>query len=387
MIQAEDFLEAARARGFGLYAGVPCSFLAPFINGVIDDDRVRYVSSANEGDAVATAAGAVIGGERACAMMQNSGLGNAVSPLTSLTHVFRIPVLVICTHRGAPGAADEPQHALMGEITGTLLDAMRMAWEVFPSEPVQIASALDRGLDFMRREGRPYAFVMEKGAVAARALQRGALGVRGSRGARHRSLPGARAARPSRAEALVRILRWTAEANTVVIATTGYTGRELYALDDRPNHLYMVGSMGCASSLALGLALVRPDLRVVVVDGDGAALMRMGNFATVGAYAGQNLYHIVLDNEAHDSTGAQGTVTASVDFSAIAHACGYGLALGGDRLDLVDGLFCAAPSPGARLLHLKIRSGAMDALPRPKVTPVEVVRRLMHHIGSSPGGG
>ena len=101
--------------------------------------------------------------------------------------------------------------------------------------------------------------------------------------------------------------------SSVVIASTGFTGRELYALDDRNNHLYMVGSMGCASSLALGLALARPDLRVVVLDGDGAALMRMGNFATIGAYPAANLVHVLLDNEAHDSTGAQATVSASLE--------------------------------------------------------------------------
>ncbi len=114
MIHAREFVEAARAHGFEWYAGVPCSFLTPFINYVIDDPALKYVSAANEGDAVALAAGATIGGKRAVAMMQNSGLGNAVSPLTSLTYTFQIPLLVICTHRGAPGVNDEPQHELMG---------------------------------------------------------------------------------------------------------------------------------------------------------------------------------------------------------------------------------------------------------------------------------
>ena len=109
----------------------------------------------------------------------------------------------------------------------------------------------------------------------------------------------------------------------VLIATTGFTGRELYSIDDRNNHFYMVGSMGCASSLGLGLALARPDKRVIIIDGDGAGLMRMGNFATLGKYAGGNLLHILLDNEAHDSTGAQSTVSDSIDFTAIAAACGY----------------------------------------------------------------
>ncbi|HEY9725058.1 MAG TPA: thiamine pyrophosphate-binding protein, partial [Chroococcales cyanobacterium] len=124
MIQAEEFVEAARHLGFGWYAGVPCSFITPFINYVINDTQLTYISSANEGDALATAAGAAIGGKRAVVMMQNSGLGNAVNPLTSLAYIFRIPLLLICTLRGDPQIEDEPQHQLMGQITGQLLETM-----------------------------------------------------------------------------------------------------------------------------------------------------------------------------------------------------------------------------------------------------------------------
>ncbi len=116
---------------------------------------------------------------------------------------------------------------------------------------------------------------------------------------------------------LRRIVAATDDAHTAVIATTGYTGRELFALADRPGHFYMVGSMGCAPALGLGLSLARPDLRVVVIDGDGAALMRMGNFASVGAHGRGNLLHILLDNQVHESTGGQATLSPGVDFSAV----------------------------------------------------------------------
>jgi phosphonopyruvate decarboxylase len=384
MIQAEEFVEAARARGYEWHTGVPCSFLTPFINYVINDDRLHYVSAANEGDAVATAAGIAIGGGRACAMMQNSGLGNAVSPLTSLTYVFRIPILVICTHRGAPGVADEPQHELMGQITEAMFDTMRIPWSPFPADSADVVPALDRATAYIEREQRPYGLIMQKGAVAAHALRKKTLDTRQRRGELRQQPGSAGERRPTRSDALHRIVARTDAANTVVIATTGYTGRELYALADRPNHLYMVGSMGCASSLGLGLALARPDLNVVVVDGDGAALMRMGNLATIGAYGGDNLTHVILDNEAHDSTGAQGTVTAGVAFAAIAQACGYGLATAGNRIELLDELFTADSVRGPRFAHLKITTGTLDDLPRPKVTPVEVLRRLMAHIGNRP---
>src|SRR6204780_637955 len=179
MIEAREFVEAAGARGFHWYAGVPCSYLTPFINFVSADPQLRYLSMANEGDAVACVAGVALGGcdaalpRRGVAMMQNSGLGNAVSPLTSLSFTFRLPQLLIVTWRGEPGVADEPQHALMGPITPGLLELMQIPWELFPSKADEIGPALERATAHMDQTGRPYAFVMQKGSVAAYALKPG----------------------------------------------------------------------------------------------------------------------------------------------------------------------------------------------------------------------
>lgn len=380
MINAQQFVEAARGAGYTWYAGVPCSFLTPFINYVIGDENLFYLSSANEGDAVAAAAGAYVGGRRAVAMMQNSGLGNAVSPLTSLTHVFRIPLLVICTHRGAPGVSDEPQHELMGRITGRMFDTMEIPWEDFPARADDIDGCLARIAAHCDTSQRPYALVMQKGTVAAHPLQNRPQAPRTLTAAVEGELVQDPTARPTRAAALERVIAGTPPGKSVVIATTGFTGRELYALADRANQLYMVGSMGCASALGLGLALTRPDQHVVVVDGDGAALMRMGNFATVGAYGPSNLSHIVLDNEAHDSTGAQATVTGTVDFASVAHASGYALARRASTAADIDTFLARPRAQGAGLLHLKIRTGTIDDLPRPTVTPPEVLQRLRQHL-------
>ena len=173
MIEARDFVEAARDRGFEWYAGVPCSYLTPFINYVLQDPSLRYVSMANEGDAVALIAGVALAGgrRRGIAMMQNSGLGNAVSPLTSLTWTFRLPQLLIVTWRAQPGVPDEPQHALMGPITPKILETMEIPWELFPSETAAIGPALDRATAYMDETGRPYALVMQKGTVAPYALK------------------------------------------------------------------------------------------------------------------------------------------------------------------------------------------------------------------------
>src|SRR5260221_12513946 len=177
MIDARTFVEAARARGFAWYAGVPCSYLTPFINYVLEDSSLRYVSMANEGDAVAFIAGVALGGTaqgshgRGIAMMQNSGLGNAVSPLTSLTWTFRLPQLLIVTWRGQPGVADEPQHALMGPVTPAMLDTMEIPWETFPTEADAIGPALDRPIAHMDETGRPYPLVMQKGTLDPQRLK------------------------------------------------------------------------------------------------------------------------------------------------------------------------------------------------------------------------
>jgi len=382
LIQAENFIESARKLGFKRYTGVPCSFLTPFINYVINDSNLNYVSSANEGDALATAAGAAIGGERSIVMMQNSGLGNAVSPITSLAWVFRIPMIIITTHRGAPGVKDEPQHELMGQITEDLFDTMQVPWETFPTEKVEIEPALQRAVDHMQKHHRPYGFIMQKSTVSPHELKQNSIADISNRQTQRKKFKSTKEIE-IRGKVLEHIIKLTPENNSVVIATTGFTGRELFAIKDRVNQLYMVGSMGCASSLGLGLALARPDLHIVVIDGDGAALMRMGNFATIGSYAGSNLTHLVLDNEAHDSTGAQATVSANVKFADIAQACGYAVCYEGTDLNLLDELFAQNNTNGPSFGHLKIKTGTMENLPRPDVTPNEVLERLMQHIKTS----
>ncbi len=386
-IDAAQFVEAARARGFDWYAGVPCSYLTPFINYVLQDASLHYISSANEGDAVAVIAGVTLGGggRRGVAMMQNSGLGNAVSPLTSLTWTFRLPQLLIVTWRGQPGVPDEPQHALMGPITPALLDTMEIPWETFPTDADAIGPALDRAVEHMEATGRPYALVMQKGSVAPyRLKQDAAFASLSSCVVRSQVRGVASHALPSRRAALERVIAHTPLDSTVVLASTGFCGRELCALADRPNQLYMVGSMGCVTSLALGLALARPDLGVVALDGDGAGLMRMGAFATLGAYGPANLTHVLLDNGAHDSTGGQATVSANVSFAAIAAACGYASAIEGDDAEILDELFSSPVLDGPRFARLAIRCGTPLDLPRPGLAPAAVRTRLMQHVGSGP---
>jgi phosphonopyruvate decarboxylase len=320
--------------------------------------------------------------------MQNSGLGNAVSPLTSLTWTFRLPQLLIVTWRGQPGVVDEPQHALMGPITAGMLDSMEIPWELFPTESDAIGPVLKRATAHMDESGRPFALVMQKGSIGAYALREELAYPR-----RHAAPVAAvieprrleSRLRPSRHAALRQVVDHTPIGSTAVLASTGFCGRELYAIDDRPNQLYMVGSMGCVVPLALGLALARPDLRVLALDGDGAALMRMGAFATVGAYGPPNLQHLLLDNGAHDSTGGQATVSARVSFAEVAAACGYAASLDTDDLGQIAAWLDAPLLDGPRFARLLTRLGTPGDLPRPSMTPVAVKTRLMHHFARAAG--
>ncbi len=377
MIQASQFVEPARQLGFEFWAGVPCSYLTPFINFTIDDPSLTYISSANEGDAVAAASGAVLGGYRAVAMMQNSGLGNAVSPLSSLNDVFRIPVLLIVTLRGDPDLPDEPQHQLMGQITTQLLETLGISWSLFPDCEAEVGNALETAVETMDTTGRPYALIMKKGMVAPCPLKQNP-GIERPTGNYHEATLPVPEKWPTRHDVLRKLVASTDVSNTLLIASTGFNGRELYAIEDRPNQLYMVGSMGCASALGLGLSMVRPDWKIVVIDGDGAALMRLGNMATAGVYGAGNFYHLLLDNRVHESTGGQATVSSAIDFPAIAFACGYQnvyRAYGSSDL----GKFFAGKGPS--FMHIQTDRGFPEALPRPAFGPVETTHRLQKHMG------
>jgi phosphonopyruvate decarboxylase len=375
LIPASRFAAAARERGFTLWSGVPCSYLKPFINHVIDSPDLRYIAAANEGDAVATAAGAQLGGSRGIAMFQNSGLGNAVNPLTSLTYTFRIPILVIVTLRGDPeGPADAPQHELMGRITGRMLETMSIPWELFPTEEAEISEVLDRAVGHMEDTGLPYALVMKKGSVEPWKLE----STPDLQQPDREGTPPPVVPEASRREILQAIQRSSVPADSV-IASTGYGGRELYALEDRPNQLYMVGSMGCASSLGLGLAVTRPQGRVIVCDGDGAVIMRMGALATNGTQRPGNLLHVVLDNGMHESTGGQSTVSRAIDLCAVARACGYPRVLRSGQADEVADIISRGTTE-LTLLHVPIQPGTASDLPRPSMTPAEMAVRFRRHL-------
>ena len=384
MIEAGDFVGPALRRGYSIWSGVPCSFLTPLINQVCSSPDLDYIGAASEGEAVGIAAGAYFAGRKSVVVCQNSGLGNMINPLTSLSHPFRIPMLLLVSHRGAPGLGDEPQHELMGRVVERLLELIRIPWEIFPDHQSGIELALERAEKAIEASRRPYAFIVKRGALAnERSVRASPISV-GSPGESEGEFELPAANRMARIEA-IRTVRDSLEGDEALIATTGKIGRELFALGHRPNQLYMVGSMGCAPAIGLGVHEAaqrsgRPR-RVVVLDGDGASLMKLGVLGTIGHRQPSALLHIVIDNEVHDSTGGQPTVSPTVDFATVAQGCGYRHLWRVDSVEkLAQSVRRARSKPGPNLIHVKVAPGSSRKLGRPTLAPAEVKEMFMEWL-------
>lgn len=374
MLQADEVVSELVRHGIDFATGVPCSFLTGFLNRVIACSDIPYCGATSEGEAVGLAAGAYLAGRQPMVLCQNSGLGNMVNPLTSLAHPFRIPMLLIVTWRGEPETPDEPQHGLMGAITKDLLATLQVPSQDVPQSIDELRLALGRACDDTK-ERHCSALVITKGTF----VDEPALSHEGHHGNRGRNAGPLRCVSGSIPPKRIDVLRAIIEdvdPETAIIATTGKTGRELFTVADRPQHLYVVGSMGCASAVALGVAL-NVERPVMILDGDGAALMKLGTMATIGHQAPANLIHIVLDNGCHDSTGGQPTASGTVDFAAVALACGYTAAATCDHTDALPDLIrslhrCSGPA----LISCRISPGSMEQLGRPSLSPQAVADRF-----------
>ena len=381
MINSSEFLNVCKDEGYTLFAGTPCSYLKPFINFVIDDEELDFVETTNEGDAVALSSGAWLAGQKSVVMFQNSGLGNAVNPITSLSYTLKTPFIGICTLRGEPGGpSDEPQHELMGQITTDLLDLMKVGWSYFPTLSHEIAPAFEQANKFIEENQRPYFFVMKKSSVAPYELKHKF----DSRKIENYETAVLRNSKPvltaSRTDALKAIKSYF-DNKGPIIATTGKTGRELFELEDTANQLYMVGSMGCALPIGLGIKKAGYQKPVCVVDGDGALLMRLGNIVLPKQLKTNGIVHIVLDNGVHDSTGGQETFSDSVDFAEIAKASGYDYVAELSELEDLPKVFDKITSSNLNgFIRFLIKPGSPKDLGRPTVTPAEVAKRLQVYL-------
>lgn len=374
MISMDQFGEKLEQFGFDFFSGVPCSFLKPMINYAINKEQ--FYMAANEGDAVAIAAGAYLGGRKSVFLCQNSGLTNAVSPLTSLNYTFEIPVLGFVSLRGEPGLKDEPQHELMGTITDKMLEVMQVAYEVLADNLEEAIKQLERA-NTMIEEGKSFFFIVKKDTFGSMKLNEQA--------AIEFQAPTIKKSHTQQEKfkrlEVLDVLQKKANKDTLLLATTGVTGRELFELEDLDNQFYMVGSMGCISSVGLGLALAKPDKNIVVIDGDGSLLMRMGSMTSNAYYNPSNMFHLLLDNGLHESTGGQKTVSSNVDFLKIAEGTNYSNILEVKTLnDLENAIESWMSNQKLTFAYCKTEKGIKENLGRPTVTPVQVRERFMKYI-------
>lgn len=376
MLAPEWFFQQLQERQVSFFAGVPdsllkefCTYLSAFL------PAQRHIIAANEGNAIALAAGYHLAtGQVGMVYMQNSGLGNAINPLTSLVDpaVYAIPVLLLIGWRGEPGVHDEPQHITQGAVTLPQLDALNIPYSILPKEMGAALECLDTALQTLKQRQCPYAIVVRRGSFA-----------KYGQVAKEKSV----AELPLAREDAVRKIAASLHDDDIVVSTTGKTSRELfeYRTSTNSNELgqdfLTVGSMGHASQIALGIALQKPDRQVYCLDGDGALIMHMGGLAIIGNQPADNFKHIILNNGAHDSVGGQPTTAFKIDIPSIARACGYkGTRQAKSDRELSDALTWLQAAKGPALLEIRVRKGARSDLGRPTATPQQNKKAFMQHL-------
>lgn len=367
MIRPEFFIEKLRDNGIDCFAGVPDSLLKNMCAYITDHfDAEHNIIAANEGAAVGLAAGHYLAtGRPACVYMQNSGEGNIINPLASLTDpdVYNIPVLLLIGWRGRPGVHDEPQHVKQGKVTTGLLNVMGIDYEVLNKEEGKAEKQIAKAINALQNK-EVFALVIEKDTFEEYKL----------RNVEKNDLP------ISREEAIQTVAAALGEKDCIV-STTGMISRELFEYRVAMNQgherdFLTVGSMGHASQIALGIAMAKPDRRVWCFDGDGAAIMHMGSMAIVGNKAPKNYVHVIFNNGAHDSVGGQPTVGLKIDIPAIAKAVGYKETISVDKKEELLTVMKNI-SEGPVLLEIKVKKGNRKDLGRPTTTPVQNKEALM----------
>ncbi len=376
MIRPEYFIEKLRENDIDCFAGVPDSLLKNMCAYITDHfDAAHNIIAANEGAAVGLAVGHYLAtGKPACVYMQNSGEGNIINPLASLTdqEVYNIPVLLLIGWRGRPGVHDEPQHVKQGKVTTGLLNVMGINYEVLAKEEDKAEKQITKALKALQNK-EVFALVIEKDTFEDYKLQN----------VEKNDLTMSR-------EEAIQTVAAALGAKDCIVSTTGMISRELFEYRAAMNQgherdFLTVGSMGHASQIALGIALAQPERRVWCFDGDGAAIMHMGSMAIVANKAPKNYVHVVFNNGAHDSVGGQPTVGLKIDLPAVAKALGYKATISVDSKAELEKELSTLNSQlstigGPILLEVKVKKGNRKDLGRPTTTPIQNKEALMDFL-------
>lgn len=372
MIRSEFFIEKLRESGIDCYTGVPDSLLKNICAYITDHfDAQHNIIAANEGAAVGLAAGHYLAtGQPACVYLQNSGEGNIINPLASLTdqEVYNIPVLLLIGWRGRPGVHDEPQHIKQGKVTMGLLNTMGVNFDVLSKDEDKAEKQIAKAVTALKNK-EVYALVIEKDTFEEYKLQN----------VEKNDLTMSR-------EEAIRTVAAALDENDCIISTTGMISRELFEYrtsmgQGHERDFLTVGSMGHASQIALGIAMAQSGRRIWCFDGDGAAIMHMGSMAIIASKEPKNYVHIVFNNGAHDSVGGQPTVGFKIDLPAVAKAVGYKNAFSTETKEhLTNLLKMLKAQEGPVLLEIKVKKGNRKDLGRPTTTPIQNKEALMNFL-------
>jgi len=375
MIEVKEFYNELLNNDISFFTGVPDSLLKYFCAYIKDNvSSEKNIISANEGNAIGLASGYYLGTRKiGLVYMQNSGLGNAVNPLASLTDklVYSIPMLLVIGWRGEPNKKDEPQHKKQGLITTQTLEMLGIKYEILDKDTNndEMKLKLKKAYSYIKENNEPYALVIKKDTFDEYKLKNNTIFD----------------FEMTREEAIKIVLSKMRE-NSVTVSTTGMASRELFELREKykENHnrdFLTVGSMGHASQIALGIALSNKDKDIYCIDGDGALLMHLGGLAIIGNAEPKNLRHILINNGAHDSVGGQETVGLKIGALAIAKACGYKECYSCiTKVDLLKLLEKITNVEGPIFLEIKVKKGARKDLGRPTTTPIENKEAFMEFL-------
>lgn len=371
MINTQNFYNYLQAKEIEFFSGVPDSLLKDICGYITDNTSSKnHIIAANEGNAIALAAGYHMAtGKIPMVYMQNSGIGNAVNPLLSLTDqdVYNIPVLLMIGWRGE--TKDEPQHVKQGKVTTDLLDAMQIPYLILDYDEVNAKNQIDEAIKTIKEANTAFALIVRKGTFE-----------------KYKIKQKIESDYKLYREDAIKIIVENLDGKELIVSTTGKTSRELFEYREELNQQHnadflTVGSMGHASQIALGIALNKPKRKVICIDGDGAVLMHMGGFAIIGTQQPKNLLHIVINNGAHESVGGQPTVAFNIDIPKIAEANNYKFT---KRVTTENELKDALNEVNAypALIEVMAKVGAREDLGRPTIKPIDNKNDFMQNIAS-----
>ena len=372
-ISNKYFIKLLDENGINFFTGVPDSLLKGFCS-CIDENlpSESNIVAANEGNALAIAAGYYLStGKIPLVYMQNSGFGNLVNPLLSLcdSEVYSIPSILLIGWRGEPGIIDEPQHIKQGKIQLSLLDSMSIPYKIISKNDKEVEKKVEWCVTNAIKDSKPYAILVKKGTfdnyrVNKKLVNKG---------------------KHTREESL-KIILDSLPKDSVIISTTGKTSREIFELreqrgEQHSNDFLTVGSMGHCSSIALGVALQKPKIKVVCIDGDGSLLMHLGAVSTISRYKPPNFYYILLNNFTHESVGGQKTAADNISFPDMLKSMGFlKIYSESEDLKIKYALKEIFDSKGPNFVEVIIKEGSRKNLGRPSVKPKESKEAFMDFI-------